>query len=78
MCFDILIVTMGIYELQSHMSVLPEVRETTPLRGQKTCFTNFLQNAGFSLSTRNPSIVQLVLISGYMSCLRPDKYKVSR
>lgn len=32
-------------------------------------FHKFLKNAGFYLATRNPPVVQVEIISGYMDCL---------
>lgn len=40
-------------------------------RGMGTCFT--VRNAGFYLTSRNLSIVQLELISRHMHSLRPNK-----
>lgn len=52
--FDMLIDTTG-----SHMSLLPEVREMTPVVNGNQ-FRKFQMNAGFYLTSRN-------LISGYVT-----------
>lgn len=36
---DMLAGTIGIYQLESHRSLLPDIGEMNPLGGQKTCFT---------------------------------------
>lgn len=52
------------------MVFLPEVREMAPF-GRGTLFHKFLRNANFYLTSKNPSIFQLDLISGYRDFLRP-------
>ena len=52
----------------SHVSLLSEVREMTPLTIWNWLH-KFLRNVGFYLTPRNPSIVQVVLSSGYLNCL---------
>lgn len=54
----------------SHIPLLPEAKEMTPFDRQRTC--EFLRSAGFYLTSRNPSVVQVELVSGYMHCLRPN------
>lgn len=66
MRFDMLIAAIDQW---SHVSLLPEAREIAPFKGQNM-FHKFLKNAGFHLTTGNPSsIVQIELISGYIYCL---------
>lgn len=55
MCFDKLIGATG-----SHMSLLPEVREITPLTDVK-----FPRNADFHATTRKLSIVWVEILSGH-------------
>jgi hypothetical protein len=56
--------------IESLTSLLAMLRKMTPLRGEaEKLFHKFLRNAGFYLTTRNPSIVLLELISGFMDCL---------
>lgn len=66
MGFKMLIGTTGICELESHVFLLPEVREMTSL-GEQRPVSKFLRNFGFSLLARNPSIGCLEPI--YMDCL---------
>lgn len=55
MRFDMLIATIDQW---SHVSLLPEAREIAPFREQNM-FHKFLRNAGFHLTTRNPSMSRL-------------------
>ena len=66
MSFHMLIGATGICQLENHMSFLPEVRKI-PSGGNLV--SKFPRNADFYVTTRNPSIVQLELISRYMECL---------
>lgn len=50
------------------MPLLLGVREMTPF-GRREQIHKFLRNDGFYLLARNPPIVQVVFISGYLSCL---------
>lgn len=62
---DILIGTTGICELESHVFLLPEVREMTSL-GARNLFQKLLRNAGFSLLARDLSIGCLEFIYVYI------------
>lgn len=63
MGFDMLMGTTG-----NHISFLSVVREMTPVGRWKPVHQRML---GF-LTSIEPSIVQLELISRYMDCLRPN------
>jgi hypothetical protein len=53
------------------MSLLPGVREMTPLWHRKP--VSLAPEDHWLLSVKNPPIVQLEISSGYLNCLRPDK-----
>lgn len=55
--FDMLTGTIGIYQLESHRSLLPEIGEMTPFGGRENLFHYFLRNAACYLMIRKPSIV---------------------
>lgn len=55
--FDMLTGTIGIYQLESHRSLLPEIGEMTPFGGRENLFHYFLRNAACYLTIRKPSIV---------------------
>lgn len=65
------------------MSLLIDVRKITPWcecrERTQNLFHKLLRNAGFyflNLTTRNPSIVQIGLISGYVDFLRHNRHKI--
>lgn len=51
----------------SHIFIPAEAREVT-LLVEENHFPKFLHNAGFYLTPRNPPVVQVELIFGYLDC----------
>lgn len=62
--------------IRDHMSLLQEVGEIDPF-GSQNRLHKFLRNAGFYLTARNPPIVHLELVSGYLNCLSESGDSVS-
>lgn len=63
-----LIDTISVCHLECQMPFLPEVREMSPFsRGEQAL--KFLRNSGFYVASRNPSVLQTELVSGYLDSL---------
>lgn len=61
-----LIGATGTCQLESHVSLLLEVRGNYSFGEQAS---QVPENAGFYLIAQNPPVIQLGLISGYLDCL---------